>query len=384
MKLYENDSYCRQFTATVVEVVTDKDKVAVVLNQTAFYPEGGGQPSDQGTLDHWQVVDVRERQERILHYLTPCDTLPQVGDSVTGKIDWARRFAHMQNHTGEHLFSGLVHSHYGYENVGFHMGSQEVTMDFSGELTAEQLQVLEYEVNGVIWENRPIVVSYPDRETLATLHYRSKKEIPGQIRLVDAGGIDCCACCGTHTATTGEVGMLKILSHCRYKGGTRVAILCGTPLLAYLQTLMTQTQAIGNLLSVKQTGLAQGVEKQKQDLADAKFQSEKWQKTAVSYLAQNILNQNKGEHILHYVEDLTMVQARLLAVEVSEHIPGVFMVYGNGAYAMASQQVDVRPITKEINGKISAKGGGNATLVQGSYRQGESEIPELFVKLIKD
>lgn len=173
------------------------------LDRTAFYPEGGGQPADTGSLGEAAVLDVREKPEGIVHIT---DKPLKAGSRVNGIIDWERRFCHMQNHSGEHILSGIVHKHYGLDNVGFHMGKDEVTVDFNGILTMEQIEAVETEVNELIWQDIPVLESYPSKEELSLMDYRSKKELSGQVRLIEFPGGDVCACCGTHVITAGEIG----------------------------------------------------------------------------------------------------------------------------------------------------------------------------------
>lgn len=223
-KLYETDPYVQTFTATVLVCTPAGEQFAVQLDRTAFYPEGGGQPCDTGALGTALVTDVQEHGGVITH--TVSAALP-VGQTVEGRIDWARRRDHMEQHTGEHILSGTLHRLFGAENVGFHIGSPAVRMDMSVPLTAGQLAEAETQANAVIRADAPVRCWYPAPEDLAKLTYRSKKEIDGAVRLVDAGGADLCACCGTHVSTTGQVGAIKILSAQSYKGGTRLAVVCG-------------------------------------------------------------------------------------------------------------------------------------------------------------
>ena len=206
-KLYESNTYLKTFTAQVLSCEAVKGGWEVVLDRTAFYPEGGGQPCDLGTLGDARVLDVRERDDAVIHTVDAA-----LSGTVQGTIDWARRFDLMQQHSGEHLISGTVHRLYGYENVGFHMGADLITIDFSGILTMEDLAQVEAIVNEAIWENRETRVRYYDTEAACPEDYRSKKAIAGRLRLVEFPGADLCACCGTHVARTGEIGLVKLLS----------------------------------------------------------------------------------------------------------------------------------------------------------------------------
>ena len=245
-KLYETDPYVQTFTATVLVCTPAGEQFAVQLDRTAFYPEGGGQPCDTGALGTALVTDVQEHGGVITH--TVSTALP-VGQTVEGRIDWARRRDHMEQHTGEHILSGTLHRLFGAENVGFHIGSPAVRMDMSVPLTAGQLAEAEAQANAVIRADAPVRCWYPAPEDLAKLTYRSKKEIDGAVRLVDAGGADLCACCGTHVSTTGQVGAIKILSAQSYKGGTRLAVVCGERAHQSIAAAWQDAAAVGTLLS---------------------------------------------------------------------------------------------------------------------------------------
>ena len=245
-KLYETGPYVQTFTATVLVCTPAGEQFAVQLDRTAFYPEGGGQPCDTGALGTALVTDVQEHGGVITH--TVSAALP-VGQTVEGRIDWARRRDHMEQHTGEHILSGTLHRLFGAENVGFHIGSPAVRMDMSVPLTAGQLAEAEAQANAVIRADAPVRCWYPAPEDLAKLTYRSKKEIDGAVRLVDAGGADLCACCGTHVSTTGQVGAIKILSAQSYKGGTRLAVVCGERAHQSIAAAWQDAAAVGTLLS---------------------------------------------------------------------------------------------------------------------------------------
>lgn len=248
LKLYEADAYLGEFTAVVEKCVSEAGIFRVILNQTAFYPEGGGQPADTGSLGEARVLDVQETDGTIWHTVTqPLEP----GKEVVGKIDFERRFSNMQNHTGEHIVSGIIARNYGFHNVGFHMGSEAVTVDFDGVLTADQLFEIEMEANDAVLRNAPVRILYPAQEELEQLEYRSKKEIEGQVRLVKVEGYDCCACCGMHVASAGEIRMIKILGVQNYKGGIRVSMLCGEKAFRDYQLKHSNIAGIARLLSVK-------------------------------------------------------------------------------------------------------------------------------------
>lgn len=386
MKLFYQDSYLKEFTATVTDIVKEGDKIALVLDRTAFYPEGGGQPSDVGCIGDCTVIDVKDKKDQILHYIAKSDSLPAIGETLPGRIDWDKRFSNMQNHTGEHILSGLIYGKHGLDNVGFHMGSEDVTIDINGELSSDEITSLEQEANRIIWENRPNHILYPTKEQLSAMAYRSKKEIDGQIRIVEAGGVDRCACCGIHTTSTGEVGMLKILSAQRYKGGMRLSVLCGDRLFERVCMVMDCADRIGTMLSSKVSQIADNVEKLKSELADTKIQRDALQKELVAFKAKALLA-NGEDNILYAQEGITTQEARLFATALSERISGIAMVYSgteNGVYAIASQKVDIRSFTKELNQLTKGKGGGSPQLTQGSYMENGSGIPPLFHKISEE
>ena len=244
-RLYYEDVYKKEFTATVVECREQKKGYVVILDESAFYPEGGGQPSDVGTLGDAKVTEVHEKDGELLHYT---DKALEVGAKVEGKIDWARRFDLMQQHSGEHMVSGIIHEKYGYDNVGFHMGSDVITVDLNGMLDDAQLAEIEREVNERVWEDKEVVITYPDAEELKTIDYRSKKELTGQVRIVTFPGVDVCACCGTHVTHTGEIGMVKLLSVVKFHDGIRMEMICGKRVLDYLNMVNEQNHQIPQTL----------------------------------------------------------------------------------------------------------------------------------------
>ena len=255
-KLYDQDSHCRTFSAQVLSCTpVQGGQWHIVLDQTAFFPEGGGQPGDQGTLDTVRVLDTRERGDAIVH-ITDGPLTP--GTSVTGELDWALRFARMQCHSGEHVLSGLAHSLYGCTNVGFHMGEDQVILDFDKELTPQQLTVLEDRANQLITENRPVTARYPTPEELAALDYRSKLDLTEQVRIVTIAGCDVCACCAPHVTCTGEIGLVKLVDAMRHRGGIRLWMVAGRLALADYQRKQTNIAAISAALTVQQPQAAQG------------------------------------------------------------------------------------------------------------------------------
>lgn len=225
VKLYYENAFLQDFTAVVESCGAVTGGFAVVLDRTAFYPEGGGQPADHGTLEDARVLDVHEKDGVVTHL---CDHELPVGAEVSGHIDWARRFDHMQQHSGEHIVSGMLCSAFHCDNVGFHMGADTVTIDYNADISWEQVQDIERRANRYIWENHPIHIWYPSPEELAALPYRSKKALEGPVRLTEFPGADLCACCGTHVAASGQVGLVKFVGWQKFRDGVRLELLCGS------------------------------------------------------------------------------------------------------------------------------------------------------------
>ena len=260
-RLYDENSYIREFDARVLSCEEGKNGYEVVLDESAFFPEGGGQPADQGFLEDALVTDVRDKKDYVLHI---CSQSLEPGSLVHGRIDWERRFLHMQQHSGEHIFSGIVHRLHGYDNIGFHMGKDFVTVDFSGLLTEEEIAEAERQANTVVLANERILAEYPCARELETLEYRSKKEIDGAVRIVTVPGADVCACCGTHVKRTGEIGPIKVTSSEHYKTGIRLTLEIGWRALEDYEKKHRNVKAISALLSVKPEETAAAVQKQQE------------------------------------------------------------------------------------------------------------------------
>lgn len=307
------------------------------------------------------------------------------GVLAEGVIDWQKRYDNMQQHTGEHIFSGLVHKHFGYGNVGFHMGTDEVTVDFNGVLTQEQLDELEDEANQLIYDNVPVKVFYPSKEELEELDYRSKKELTGLVRIVEIPGGDICACCGTHVETTGEVGLIKLRTMINYKGGVRISMLCGRRALMDYRERLKDEIRISNLLSAKLALVPDAVEKmknesQEKDLALGRLWQQLLEKKAESY-------PESTEVLAVFEEGLSPVQLRQLATMLYEKgkgkIVGVFsgnedeQVY---QYALGSSQADMRKLSKAMNGALNGRGGGSNLMAQGTFKAAESAIRETLMQ----
>ena len=376
-RLYEKDVHLRTFTAQVLACQAGKHGYHVVLDRTAFYPEGGGQPGDQGTLDGVAVTDVHTVDGEIVHYL---EKPLAVGATVTGVLDYDRRFALMQQHSGEHIVSGLIFSHYGLHNVGFHMGRDAVTIDFDGFLTDEQLKTLELEANQAIWADLPVEVLWPDRETLAQLPYRSKKVIAGAVRLVRMGSVDLCACCGVHVAHTGEIGLIKFLSSQRFHEGVRIEMLAGAPAYAHLAAVWQQNKSVSGQLSAKPLETAKVVSKLRGDLEEVKQRAAQLEEQLFSLRAQAF--SGAGDVLLIEDKPLKPDSLRRLADAVQTCCGGrcaVFAPTADGyAYALGQPGGDLRALVRRMNQTLSGRGGGKAEFAQGSVRADRAAIEAFF------
>ena len=376
-KLYYEDVYIKEFIARVLECRECKKGYEIVLDQTAFYPEGGGQPCDLGTLDTVEVLDVQEKAGEIIHYTKEAI---EPGKEVTGKIDWDRRFDLMQQHSGEHIVSGLVHEAYGYNNVGFHMGSDVITIDLSGVLNEAQLAEIEAETNRKIWENSSVEIIYPEREELDKLDYRSKKELTGQVRLVCFPGSDLCACCGTHVTHTGEIGAVKLLTVENFHEGIRLTMVCGKRVMDYLKMVNDQNRQISVQLSAKIGETAAAV---------ARLQDENFRlKGQLSHMFNELCTaeaqkwEGAGSVLLFY-DGLEADQVRRMTDAVMQKCSGccaVFSSNGDGSYKYAIGELngDLRQFTKEMNAALNGRGGGKPFFVQGSVKAAEEEIRQFF------
>lgn len=382
IKLYDRDAYATEFDASVIscQVVKKNEKqyYEVILNQTLFFPEEGGQTPDAGTLSGIAVVDVQIEKDVIIHTL---EKPLKEQSEVHGCIDWNHRFSNMQQHSGEHIFSGLVHQTFGYDNVGFHLSDQVVTMDFNGALSVEQATQMEEMANQKIVANLPIVVTFPSKEELAKLEYRSKIEIDGQVRIVTIPGVDVCACCAPHVKLTGEIGMLKIMSMQNYKGGVRISILCGFRALEEYRTKMSILSETSNLLSVNQEMLPDAVRKLKQVNQDLKVELTNVKRDTIMKKLETIGPEQ--EHVYLFENNLDAQIMRDAVNKMMTRHTGVCAIF-NGEdetgyqFIIGSSYTDVREVMSVLKEKTGARGGGSASMVQGSVAVCQSELRKVL------
>ena len=376
-KLYYADPFLTDFTATVLDCQPDKNGYLVTLDRTAFYPEGGGQPADHGVLDGAAVTDVHEKNGVILHNV---DRAVEIGKTVAGAIDWGRRFDHMQQHSGEHICSGLICKRFHCDNVGFHMGADIVTIDFNADISWEELLEIEAKANQYLYENHPIDIQFHRGAELEAIDYRSKKALEGDVRIVAFPGADCCACCGTHVLRSGQVGLVKFLSVQKFREGVRIELLCGKRALEYLSKTWEQAKAIGQRLSVKPVDSDAAVERREGELANLKLRCAQLEESVFESMAKE--QAGKG-NVLLFQPAMRPDSVRRLMDAVSKTCGGLAAVFageeGHYAYALGrADGQDISPLVKAMNTMLHGRGGGRNGFAQGSVETERSAIESFF------
>lgn len=380
-KLYYIDSHMKAFTATVLACEPVKDRFEVVLDHTAFFPEGGGQAGDSGFIGEAAVFDTHEKNGEVMHYVN--QPIP-VGSTLDCRIDWEKRFRRMQNHSGEHIVSGLVHKKYGYSNVGFHMGADVVTIDFDGFLTPEQLAEIEREANYAVAANYKVTATFPEPEVLKTLEYRSKLELTENVRIVEIENTDICACCAPHVSSTAEVGLVKILSSERRRrggDGVRITMLCGLDAYENFVRTHDNNAAISMLLSAKREETAAAVERVLAEQERLKQRSAELSR-ALAHLRAETLEPTDG-NIIIFDSVLDEPALRELVNETVTKCGGLAAVFSgsdeNGyRYIIGSRKIDLRASAKEINSGINGRGGGSSEMIQGSCKESAENIQKFL------
>jgi alanyl-tRNA synthetase len=376
--LYQQDAYLRCFTATVLDCQPGKNGTYLItLDRTAFYPEGGGQPADTGVLGGVQVLDVHEKEGIITH---TCAAPLEIGASVEGQINWQRRFDHMQQHSGEHIVSGMICARFHCDNVGFHLGSDVTTIDFNCDMTLEEALEIEAAANRYITEDHPLEVLYPTAEELPGIPYRSKKELTGQVRLTRFPGADLCACCGTHVRSSSQVGLVKLISCQKFRSGVRLELLCGNRAAQYLSALWLQNLQVSQALSAKPTETGAAALRMKEELAASKTRCGELESQLFALRAEEYRD---AGNVLLFEPTLSPDSLRRLTVAIGEVCGGRCTVFagqdGDYKYAMvAAEGDDLRPVCKEMNAALSGRGGGKPNFVQGSVAATAAAILDHF------
>ena len=378
-KLYYEDCHLKTFSARVLSCEQSEKGWEIILDATAFYPEGGGQACDLGTLGSANVLDVQERGEEIIHL---CDSPLEVGTEVEGNLDWERRFILMQQHTGEHIVSGVIHTTYGWHNVGFHMGGHIITIDFDGMIPAEDLPKIEATVNDAIWRNLPVRCWYPSEEELPHVGYRTKRALPWPVRIVEVPGFDKCACCGVHVAYTGEVGLVKLFSVVKFHQGVRIEMACGRRALELLNHAYDQNRQVSQAFSAKITDTGAAARKMNEALAAEKFRCTGLQRQLFRFIADSYVNQ---ENILHFAEDLEPALVRDLADAIADRVSGMAAVFSGTdeagySYCLVTRNGDLRAFGKAMTQALSGRGGGKPNFQQGRVNAPKEAIEQFFAE----
>ena len=376
-KLYYEDCHLARFRARVLSCEICEKGYEVILDATAFYPEGGGQAADTGTINGVPVLHTREAGEAVVHLCAEPLTL---GAEVEGSIDYEPRFARMQQHTGEHIVSGIIHRRYGYHNVGFHMGNESITIDFDGVIAPADLPEIEAEANTAIWRNLPVKCWVPGEEELPTVFYRTKKALPWPVRIVEVPGFDSCACCGTHVAFTGEIGLVKLLSAVPCRGGTRMEMACGKQAMDILNRVFDQNRQVSQAFSAQIFETGEAARRMNEVLAQQKYRITGLEKRIFAGIADRYVNH---ENVLHFEDGLDSAAVRELADAIAHVCGGTAAVFsgadGEGyAYCLVTGSGDLRAFGKEMNAALHGRGGGKPNFQQGMVQANRAEIEAFF------
>ncbi len=376
-RLYYEDCLLQEFSATVVSCVQTEKGFQIILDATAFYPEGGGQACDLGTLNSANVLDVREQGEAVLHL---CDTPLTVGAQVAGKLDWNRRLDLMQQHTGEHIVSGIIHKMYGCHNVGFHVGADVITIDFDYPVPADVLPEIEKQANDAIYQNLPIKCWYPAEDVLASIPYRTKKQLPWPVRIVEIPGYDICACCGVHVAFTGQIGLIKLLSCVKFHDGVRIEMVCGARALSYLSRIYEQNKLVSQAFSAKPLETGAAAQRMNDTLAAEKFRA-----TALErQVFDSIANRYQGAgNVLYFADGLVPGAVRELADRIAGCCGGTAAVFSGSdadgySVCLVNKADSVAELGKQMNAALNGRGGGKPGFFQGSVKATKAQIQAFF------
>ena len=378
-KLYDNDSHATEFDAVVLGCEKMGDMYKTELDRTLFFPEEGGQCSDRGHVDGVEIIGAELCGDTIYHIsLEPLT----VGKSVHGSIDFALRFRNMQNHSGEHIICGIVHKLYGYENVGFHLGEKVVTMDLSGELSADDIKKIELLANEAVVRNMPVMAYYPTDDELASMDFRAKGEIEGKVRVVTIGDVDSCACCAPHVKHTGEIGIIKIIDAMRHRGGMRLSILCGFDALRDYDERCEAAKSISGLLSVPQNEIAHGVQNLFDDANRLRAELSQKEKKLSELAAATV--QSSDANICLFCTDADGDSLRRMANILKEKTPRLAIALsgsdeGGYTYVMAISSGDIAPFATDANSALNGRGGGNGTMASGRFACTREKIENYFL-----
>ena len=376
-KLYYEDSHCASFTARVLSCEKTARGFEITLDATAFYPEGGGQDADTGKLGNVRVLDTRERGERVVQL---CDGPLEPGTEVEGIIDWEARFTRMQQHSGEHIVSGILHRRYGCHNVGFHMSSDIITIDFDCVIPKEDLPAIEAEANAAVWADLPLKTWYPSEAELPHVFYRTKRQLPWPVRIVEVPGYDSCACCGTHVKRTGEIGLIKLFSAVKFRSGTRMEMACGKIALTMLNRFWEQNRLVSQAFSAKpeETGIA--AQRMNETVENLKYRITGLEMRIFAAAADSYAGKEKA---IHFEDNLDNTAVRVLADAIADRVTGFAAVFSgddqNGyAFCLVTRSGDLRSFCREMTTALGGRGGGKPNFQQGRISASRADIEAFF------
>ncbi len=377
IKLYENDSYIKEFTATVLSCEEKDGAYFVVLDKTAFFPEGGGQDADKGKICDADVLDVQIKNDIIYHKVNKSFN---ENEEVTCVLDWETRFSRMQNHTGEHIVSGVIHSLFGYNNVGFHMNDTLITLDVDGPLTEDDIREVEHKSNKAIYDNKSVKAIYPTAEELPDYDYRSKLDITEGVRLIEIEDYDLCACCAPHVAMTGEIGIIKILSFIPYKKGTRIEMICGLLALNDYSNLHSMNKTIMNMFSAKRMEIVPAVERMQNEVSVLKAETKKLMGEMATLKMEKHTN---GNSVCVFIDGVSYDELRNCSNELIEEFEYCYLFSNtdenNYIYVVSSKENNVRELVQNLNKAFKGKGGGRDTYAQGKITAESKEEIKNFI-----
>ncbi len=367
-RLFETDPTLRVFYAKVISAGEMNGHYFAELDRTAFYPEGGGQPSDKGTLSKKKVLEVHEKNGRILHYL---EEPISEGSYVEGRVDDDRRTDYTVQHSAEHIVSGLIHRRFGYDNVGFHMGAETVQIDFNGMLTEEDVFLIETLANEYVRRDIVPVIRFYDSEDDVDDDYRSKKELTGRVRIVEFPDADRCACCGTHVSRTGEIGLIKLINLSKVRSGVRIELMAGKRAFDYLNRIYMENRSVSRLLSAKPFETSSAVSALLNDRDSLKSRIIRLNRDNIGFLAASA---DPEKDIFMATDTYDPDYIRELSVALMDKTTGTILVTGGNddtgyRYCLGKRDGNIRELTKELNSLLSGRGGGkDAFFSQGSFK----------------
>ena len=376
-KLYYEDSHIRTFSANVLSCEKTHKGFEVILDATAFYPEGGGQDADTGLLGGVRVLDTRERGESVVHF---CDAPLEVGREVEGAIDWDARFVRMQQHSGEHIVSGILNRRYGCHNVGFHMSSDVITIDFDTVIPKEDLPSIEAEANAAVWANLPVKCWYPSQEELPHVIYRTKRALPWPVRIVQMPGVDSCACCGTHVQHTGEIGLIKLFSAVKFRSGTRMEMACGSIALAMLNKVWEQNKLVSQAFSAQMGETGTAAQRMNETLESLKYRVTGLEMRLFQGIAAGFAGK---ECAVHFEDGLDNTAVRVLADAIADQVTDFAAVFSGSdedgyAFCLVTRNGDLRTLCKDMTKALNGRGGGKPQFQQGRVNAGREQITAFF------